>query len=101
MFEIEILPKAKEDIRLAATYYQSIRNGLGLKLLSEIREKSKILSQYPYSSPIRYDSVRCSPLNKFPWMIHYIIAEDRALITFIALFHHAQHPKMWKSRHSN
>jgi hypothetical protein len=79
MYKSVVLPHAKEDIREAALWYNKKQKGLGIRFISEVREKVYFLRQNPQTSGVRYDDVRTTVLNIFPFMIHYIIVEKEEL----------------------
>jgi plasmid stabilization system protein ParE len=98
MYKLIILPPATEDIREAAKWYEAKRPGLEKKFTAEIREKVVFIRQNPTSSIVRYDNVRTSVLNIFPYMIHYVIDEDNRAIIIIAMLHTSRNPILWKSK---
>lgn len=98
MYKLIILPSATEDIREAAKWYETKNPGLGKKFTAEVREKVVFIKQNPTSSNVRYDNVRTSVLNIFPYMIHYLMNEDDRTIIIIAILHTSRNPILWKSR---
>ena len=75
MYKSILLPSAREDILDAANWYNEKQNGLGKRFIFQVREKIGFIQQSPNACQIRYDDVRCSVLNLFPFMVHYIIDE--------------------------
>lgn len=92
MYKLIILPKATEDIRVSAKWYEAKRPGLGKKFTGEIREEVVFMRQNSTFSSVRYDNVRTSVLNIFPYVIHYVIDEDNRAIIIIAIFHISRNP---------
>ena len=77
MYRVIILPFAKQDIKDAALWYNSRQSGLGKRFTTHIREKINYLKQDPLNIAVRYEEVRTSVLDIFPFMIHYIIDETQ------------------------
>lgn len=98
MYKSIILPLAKKDIREAALWYEERQTGLGKRFTAEVREKVHFIRQNPKASNIRYDSVRTSVLNMFPFMVHYTIEEKNKTIIVAAVLHTSRNPELWKNR---
>lgn len=47
MYKSVVLPYAKEDIREAALWYNEKQKGLGIRFISEVREKVDFIRQNP------------------------------------------------------
>jgi plasmid stabilization system protein ParE len=98
MYQVVLLPRAKEDIREAAKWYSKRQKNLGKRYIDEVREKVYFIRQNPKSSNVRYDMIRTAVLNVFPFMIHYSIDEPRKTIIVAAVLHTSRDPEAWKSR---
>lgn len=68
MYKAILLPHAKEDIKEAATWYNSKQKGLGKRFTKEVRSKVLLIRQNPEISAVRYDDVRTTVLDVFPFM---------------------------------
>jgi len=98
MYKSIILPLAKQDIEEAAQWYDSKQKGLSKRFTSQVREKVKFILQNPTASALRYDGVRTSVLDIFPFMIHYSIDEAQKLVIVSAVLHTRRHPGIWQER---
>lgn len=98
MYKPIILPLAKQDIRNAATWYNSKKAGLGKRFTSEVRKVVKHLCQNPHVNAIRYGNTRCGLLATFPFMIHYTIADNEKELILSGIFHTAQSSEKWEKR---
>lgn len=98
MYKSRILPLAKEDIREAAIWYNKQQNGLGKRFTAEVRENVHFIRQNPEASNIRYENVRTTVLNVFPFMVHYTIDEQDKTIIVSAVLHTSRNPELWKNR---
>lgn len=98
MYKATILPLAKKDIRQAALWYNKQQKGLGKRFTEEVREKVRFARQNPEASNIRYESVRTTVLNVFPFIIHYIVDYKNTQIIVTAVLHTSRDPNVWKTR---
>lgn len=93
-FEIVILPEAKQDLKLAAGWYNKQQKGLGKKFLSRVRQSKKIIQSNPYFVK-RQGNIHTLPLRQFPFMIHFLIDENKNTVTVLAILHASQNPEKW------
>lgn len=98
MYKFVILPLAKDDIREAAIWNNKQQKGLGKRFTAEVRENVHFIRQNPEASNIRYENVRTTVLNVFPFMVHYTIDEQDKTIIVSAVLHTSRNPELWKNR---
>ncbi len=98
MYKAIILPLAKNDIREAALWYNKQQKGLGKRFTAKVREKVRFVQQNPKASNIRYESVRTTILNVFPFTIHYSINEKTKSVLISAILHTSRNPDLWANR---
>jgi len=91
-FTLFIDPIAKADIQDGIDYYNKQVKGLGKKFHAEVKTAFKTITQNPYFQ-VRYNDVRCLPLKKFPYMLHYKIHPEQNAITVYALVHTSLNPE--------
>ena len=72
--------------------YNKTHKGLGQKCYHDFKAGLKDLEINPYYQ-IRYDSVRCLPLKKFPYMIHFHVEERIHLILIEAVISTHMNPE--------
>lgn len=96
-YELLIGPKVLSDIQLAFHYYEEQQIGLGLEFETVLHSQFESLKINPYFT-IRYDQVRCLPLQKFPYMIHYTVDESALIIRIHAVIHTSRNPQIWTKR---
>ena len=97
MYKSIILPSAKEDIKQAALWYNSKQKHLGKRFSASVRNKVLFIRQNPKACCIRYDDVRTSVLDVFPYMIHYTVDEYNKTVIVSAVIHTSRNPEMWKN----
>lgn len=97
-FSVNIEPEAFNDIQDAIDYYNHCKTGLGKKFHDTIKKQFILLTKYHNSFAIRYDNIRCLPVKKFPYLIHYEVWEDKNEISIKGVFCTHQNPENWKDR---
>ncbi len=93
-FRVQIIDKAKVDIKSATEYYEQVSAGLGIRFYLEIRSAIKLLGKNPHFQ-IRHKNVRCLPLKKFPFIIHFTIDETAKRVVIYAVLHTSMNPSKW------
>jgi toxin ParE1/3/4 len=78
------------------SYYDDQQPGLGLKFLNNLHKHLHLRSHSPFF-PVRFDQVRCLPLIKFPYLVHYTVDEMTRIVVIRAVFHTSQDPEKWKT----
>lgn len=68
----------------AKVFFDSRREGLGLKFLTDYRNSLSQLKTNPFYE-IRYDTVRCLPLESFKFMIHFKVDELQNNVLVLAV----------------
>lgn len=96
-FKIKIESDARLDIQEAITWYNKQQKGLGKKFHSTVLSHIDGLIKNPHFE-MRYDTVHCLPLKKFPFMVHFTIDEPSNLVTVRAVFHTSLNPDNWTKR---
>jgi plasmid stabilization system protein ParE len=97
-YKIVILPRAKEDLREAAKWYNNAQKGHGKELVKQIRKRISELENNPLSCQIRYSEVHTALVKNFPYMLHYYVDQVKRSIVIISILHTSRDPKMWDER---
>jgi hypothetical protein len=88
-----ITPEFKLDYSEYYKYYISINTQVARTYKQEVKESLEKIKHNKYFE-IRYSEIRCLPLFKFPFMVHYKIEDD--VIYILALIHTSRDPlKHW------
>ena len=77
-FKIKIQPRAFKEIQKGIDYYNAKQKGLGKRFYKNVSDSFAVIKKNPFYQ-IRYDDVRCLPVKKFPFMIHF--TADKAIKT--------------------
>ena len=93
-FDIVFEKRAEFDIQQAVDYYDTQQIGLGEKFWLSVSKHISSISKNPFFQ-IRYSNVRCLPVKKFPFMIHFLVDEKRKIAYIISIFHTSQSPDKW------
>jgi hypothetical protein len=87
-----------DDIQHAIDFYNSRRKGLGLQFYKSLKNRISFIKTNAFAFQIRYADVRCVPLPKFPYTIHYRLYQDTNTIQVLAVFCDYQFPEIWETR---
>lgn len=93
-FKVLIEPRALSDIQQAIDYYDSRQQGLGKRFETAITKHFSVISRNPFFQ-IRYSGIRCLPVKRFPFLIHFVIDEERNEVLVISVFHTSKNNKDW------
>jgi plasmid stabilization system protein ParE len=93
-FAVLLEPRALADIQQAIDYYDSRQAGLGKKFESTIDKHFLVISRNPFFQ-IRYSGIRCLPVKKFPFLIHFVVDEKRKEVFIISVFHTSKNNTEW------
>lgn len=96
-YKIKTEPEARIDIQKGIEWYNNKQFRLGNEFHKEVKSCFKLLESNPFFQ-IRYKNIRCLPLNKFSYMIHFTVDEEKKMVTVRAVFHTSRSMKTWKGR---
>ncbi len=86
------------DLQQSIDFYNSRKKGLGTRFFKTVKSQIAKIQKNAYGFQIRYHNIRCSPLDKFPYMVHYWINQESNTIIIIALFSDFRNPNVWENR---
>ena len=98
IYKLETTFAAKQDVKEAAVWYNNAQSGLGKKFTAQIRDCTEILTLNPLAFALRFENIRMAVVKQFPYIIHYIVDEEKKLITLIAVLHTSLNPEKWMER---
>lgn len=90
-YKIEISRGAKKEIADQVLYYETQMTGLGKRFSEELLQHLRHIGRYPFART-RYAKIKCVPLLKFPFMIHYSVSEADNTVLIHALTHTSRNP---------
>ena len=97
-FQLKIDTDALNDIQEAFEWYETQLKGLGLRYKTQAKKQINSLKKDPYLFNIKYNEIRCRKIEKFPFLIHYLINENTKTVTVFAVFHTSRNPEIWNKR---
>lgn len=91
-YQVSYTREAISDIEEAARWYDRQRQGLGSKFLNSLRSGQLMIRKNPFAFALKYDEVRCIPVSRFPFLVHYKIYPGKKKIIVFAVFHTSMDP---------
>jgi len=86
MFRVVYHPDVSYDLKEAYNWYEEKQAGLGNKFLITTKKQLNLLRTSALQYSIRYDDVRCMPLKKFPYMVHFRVNMQEKTVSVEAIF---------------
>ena len=83
-FKLQADPRVKQDLQNAIEFLKSRKKGLDVEFLADYKNSLKSLKTNPFFE-IRYDGIRCLPLEIFKYMIHFSIDEVNNVVLINAV----------------
>ena len=78
-YKIQADPRVKLDLQDAMYFLESRRKGLNIKFLADYKSRLKTLKTNPFFE-VRYDDIRCLPLEIFKYMIYFSVDEVNNIV---------------------
>lgn len=94
-FKVKINAAAKIDIQNGIKWYNSKLPGLGISFHQEVKKTIDSIRLTKFFQ-VRYGEVRCVPVRRFPFMIHFTVDEAKKRIVVRSVFHNGMDPNQWK-----
>ena len=92
LFKLLIEDRAVNDIQLGFEYYEDKVPGLGVQFNKQLILALEHLKSNPFHQ-VRYSTIRCYPIKKFPYLIHYEVDEEHLIVKVFAIISTFQNPK--------
>jgi hypothetical protein len=95
LWSVNITAEAKLDIQEGIHWYNSKQKGLGKRFHKEVKNCITRIEKNPFYA-IKYNQMRCMPIPKFPYLIHFIIEESDKTVIILGILHTGLNPdKNW------
>ena len=88
---------AFKNIQDTSEWYELQSKGLGQRYKNQTKKQINTLKKDPYLFSIKYGEIRCRKIEKFPFLIHYLIDENTKTVAVFAVFHTSRNPEIWKA----
>lgn len=95
VFRIVITHNALIDTFEGIEWYDKQATGLGKRFYQAIQKGYKTIRQNPHFQ-IRYEDVRCLPLEKFPHLVHFVVEEEQKRVVVLGVISTHRDPKIWE-----
>lgn len=92
-YNVLIDEAALEDVSEAYCYYSKISENIANEFYTSWIQALTVLASNPHFR-IRYKSIRCLPLLKFPYMIHFEVKDSIREVNVLALIHTHRDPEI-------
>ena len=83
-FKINADVRVRVDLAVATNYFVTKEKDLDKKFLAEYRDALSKIAINPFYQ-IRYKNIRCFPLNRFKYMIHFEVDESSNSVLILAV----------------
>jgi len=96
MYKIEISEDAEKDITVSIKFYEDKQKNLGKRFFNMVLKAFELIRKNPYAYPKTENNIRKHVMQKFPFVILYIVTKP--LIKIIAVFNTYRNPELLKKR---
>jgi plasmid stabilization system protein ParE len=93
---VVLRPRAEDDIRTIAAWYESRQAGLGEEFLVQLGEALRHIAEFPLASTVVYRSIRRARVAKFPYLAFCVVEQSRVVV--LAVLHTSRNPANWPRR---
>ncbi len=97
MFLVKNVPEIDDDIKFALSYYSSITEKLADQFLERLAEINTLLQSNPFFE-VKYGEVRTLMLKQFPYIVHFIVNEERKEVIVLAIAYAKENPIDYSKR---
>lgn len=94
--DLIVRPSAETDVRDAAVWYASRRDGLGAEFTLELDALYERIAQNPRQFPEIDEGVRRSLLRRFPHAVYFVIGQEAPVV--VAVLHQHRRPDALRAR---
>lgn len=95
-YQVAIDDSALDDIQRATDWDNSQSSGLGTRFQKQVRQQINNLKSNAPAYSIRYANVRCTRINKFPFLVHFTLNEVLGVVEVFAVIHTSRNPLIWE-----
>lgn len=97
-YKIKIDPIARLDMIESAIWYNKQQHGLGRRYYNSVQQTIKSIKSNPYKYHLRHKALRMALVNKFPFMVMFLVDENKKQIAVTAVLHTSRNPTIWNER---
>lgn len=97
-YAIKIEPEAVSDIQEITDWYNEAKAKLGKKFRDAAIKQINSLNRHPQIFSVRYHEIRCMPVKKFPYLVHFFINEETRTVEILAVISTDRDPKIGEEK---
>ena len=94
--DVIVRSSAEADVREAAFWYESKREGLGVEFTLELDSLYERIAKNPEQFPAIEQRTRRALLRRFPYAVYFVVGD--AAVVVIAVLHQHRQPGAWRAR---
>ena len=87
---------ALQDIQEITDWYNAQSPQLGSRFQKTAKSHINRLKKYCHAYSVRYTDVRCMPIKKIPFLIHFVVDDINSTVEVFAVIHLSRDPKIWE-----
>lgn len=80
----------------AFTWYESSREGVGEQFIHAVEAAFEEILRVPKAPPTTYRGCRQFAVQRFPYVIHYLVSGKS--VSIVAVLHGHRNPLLWQNR---
>jgi toxin ParE1/3/4 len=96
IWSVVLRAEAYDDLESAVSWYEQKSRGLGDRFTDAVRKLKMRIAGNPYFYGEAGKKVRAGKLDKFPYVVYYLLETDRVVI--IGILHGRRSPRVWQRR---
>ena len=90
--------EALQDVTDSMDWYDEQQAGLADRFYAQVENKLEQVAENPLLYSIRYDKVRCTLIDDFPYLVHYYVEEERKRVIVLGIIHTSRDPRTGQER---
>lgn len=90
-YNIIVSPRTQKEIEDAIEYYAEHSVDAPVNFIAALKDTYRVLEDKPFLR-IRYKNVRALKIKRFPYLLYFVINENRHTVRILSCFHQKRHP---------
>ncbi len=86
---------ARRDIQQAIDWEDERSSGLGKRFLDDLNQRLNDIAAVPKLGSVRYQNIRCTHTETFPYLIHYFVDDDKQTVYILRVLNSKRKP-IWE-----
>ncbi len=94
-YSVVTTTNARRDIQQAIDWEEERSTGLGKRFFTDLNQRLGDIAAVPKLGSVRYQNIRCTHAETFPYLIHYFVDDDKQTIYILRVLSFKRKP-IWK-----